>query len=139
MDEMFAKKIAQVESWLSAIDVMSQEADILESGMEKRNANVDGQVAMADMHGPLARGIPVSRESWEALTPQQKREYAIPDERKPQFELPASLAAFYRTMAVDKPRLLLELARLRDRSDGPLLTLWEQRHEQPSGVYTGIT
>lgn len=139
MDDLFARKIAQVEAWLYTIDVMSREADILEYGMERRNTGVDSRVAMADTHGPQARGIPVSRESWQTLTHQQKREHAISDEERPLYELPSSLAAFYRTVVVvDKPALLLRLARLKDRSDGPLLNLWEQRHEQPSGVYTGV-
>lgn len=139
IDELFAKKIAQVESWLYVIAVMSREADILEYGMQRPNAGVDGRVAMADMYGPLARGIPVSRETWETLTNQQKREHAIPVEDRPRFALPATLAAFYRTTTgTDKPRLLLQLARLKERSDEPLLRLWEQRHEQPSGIYTGV-
>lgn len=50
-----------------------------------------------------------------------------------------SLARFYHTMAADKPRLLLLMDQLKDQSYKPLLKLWEERHTQPKGVYTGKT
>lgn len=136
-DEMFAKKTAQVESWLYTIDVMSQEAAILEFSLETRYVPIDYRIGMADLYGPRAQGILISRPCWEVFTHKQKREQAITDEERNVLGPVMSLAVFYRAMALDKPRLLLLLGQLRDQSNMPLLKLWAERHDQPAGVYTG--
>lgn len=138
-DEMFAKKTVQVESWLYAIDVMSRETSIFEFSLERHYVPIDHRVAIADLCGPLAQGILISRPCWEVFTHKQKREQAVTGEERDVLRPEMSLAVFYRAMALDKPRLLLLLGQLKDQSNMPLLKLWAERHDQPIGVYTGST
>lgn len=136
---MFVKKIDQVETWLLALDLMRREAVILDYGLETRYIDMDDRIEQADMYGPLALGVSITRVCWAVLTHQQKREQIITKQERSLFGPSMSLARFYHTMAVDKPRLLLLMGQLKDRSYKPLLKLWEERHTQPKGVYTGKT
>lgn len=138
-DEMFSKKIDQVQTWLDTIDIMLREAAILEYGLEKRYAAIDDRIQLTDEYGPISQGLNIPTVCWNTLTHLQKREQIVTDEERTLFGPPMSLALFYRTMQRDKPRLEFMLDHLRDRTYKPLLRLWEERHEQPSGVYTGRT
>lgn len=118
---------------------MPWEAAIPEFSLKRHYVPIDHRIAMAGLYRPLAQGILISRPCWEVFTHKQKREQAVTGEERDVLGPVMSLAVFYRAMALDKPRFLLLLGQLKDQSDMPLLKLWAERHDQPTGVYTGST
>lgn len=136
-DDLFTKRIDQVDNWLLAIDLMKREATILEYGLEICFIEMDDRIDQADTYGPMALGVNISRACWKVLTHEQKREQIATNEERTLFRPPITLAHFYRAMVLYKPRLLFMKGLLEDQTHSPTLKLWEERHEYPSGVYTG--